>query len=107
MAGVVAYDKLTGEVVWKTRRSPDFDRGSMIYADGLILAADGISSLYLVEPDPSEFMAIASAEVPGTAMGDERMGGRFPAKNWAPIALDDGKLLIRDQGRMMCVRVAD
>lgn len=98
---------MEGEIMWKTRRSPDFDRGSMIYADGLILATDGISSLYLIEPDPSEFRAIASAEVLGTAMGDERMGARFPAQNWAPMALADGKLLIRDQSRMFCVRVAD
>jgi hypothetical protein len=29
-----------------------------------------------------------------------------PTQNWAPIALADGKLLIRDQSRMMCVKVA-
>jgi outer membrane protein assembly factor BamB len=28
-------------------------------------------------------------------------------QNWAPIALVDGKLLIRDQQRMLCVRVAE
>jgi len=28
-------------------------------------------------------------------------------QNWAPITLADGKLLIRDQRRMMCLRVAE
>jgi len=28
------------------------------------------------------------------------------AQNWAPMALADGRLLIRDQSRLMCVRVA-
>jgi hypothetical protein len=33
-----------------------------------------------------------------------RVGGR--TQNWAPMALSDGKLLIRDQSRLMCVNVA-
>ena len=35
------------------------------------------------------------------------MGARFGTQNWAPIALADGKLLIRDQSRMLCVKVAE
>lgn len=27
-------------------------------------------------------------------------------QNWAPLALADGKLLIRDQTRLMCVKIA-
>jgi outer membrane protein assembly factor BamB len=85
---------MDGKVLWKTMRSPSFDKGSMILADGLILATDGARRLYLIEPDPSGFKPLASAEMLG-------MG-----QNWAPIALVDGKLLIRDQQRMICVRVA-
>jgi hypothetical protein len=33
-----------------------------------------------------------------------RVGGS--TQNWAPIALANGKLLIRDQRRLMCVKVA-
>jgi len=84
---------MDGKVMWKTMRSPSFDKGSMILADGLILATDGARRLYLIEPDPSGFKPLASAEMLG-------MG-----QNWAPIALVDGKLLIRDQQRMLCVRV--
>jgi hypothetical protein len=29
-----------------------------------------------------------------------------PGNNWAPIALVDGKLLIRDQKQMKCLQVA-
>jgi hypothetical protein len=29
-----------------------------------------------------------------------------PTQNWAPIALADGRLLIRDQSRLICVKVA-
>jgi hypothetical protein len=79
----------------------------MILADGLILATDGAKSLYLIEPDPSEFKPIASAELLESKTGDERMAARFATQNWAPLALSDGKLLIRDQIRMMCVKVAE
>jgi outer membrane protein assembly factor BamB len=101
-----------GKIMWKTLRAPNFDKGSMILADGLILATDGAKTLYLIEPDPSGFKPLASAEVlkpSGTAETNHtappsRMGG--VAQNWAPIALSDGRLLIRDQSRLMCVKVA-
>ena len=93
---------MDGQIMWKTKRSPAFDKGSMILADDLILATDGRTTLYLIEPDPAEFKAIASAEVLASdGNGDARSG----TQNWAPIALADGKLLIRDQSRLMCVKV--
>ncbi len=66
----------------------------MILADGLILATDGNKTLYLIQPDPSGFKRLASAEI--LEMG----------QNWGPIALTDGKLLIRDQKRLLCIRVS-
>jgi len=47
--GLVCMD-MDGKFMWKTKRSPDFNKGSMILADGLILATDGRSMLYLIEP---------------------------------------------------------
>ncbi|TFH25526.1 MAG: hypothetical protein E4H10_09280 [Bacteroidia bacterium] len=98
---------MDGEIKWKTKRSPVFMRGSMILADGLILASDGEQTLYLIEPDPSEFKPLASSELLVANPGDEQMVERFGNQNWAPMALADGKLLIRDQSRLMCVKVAN
>jgi len=102
---------MDGEIMWSTKRTPLFDKGSMILADGLILATDGRKTLYLIEPDPTGFKPLASADLlgeggTGSEEGsiDERVGGT--TQNWAPLALADGKLLIRDQTRMMCVKVA-
>ena len=99
---------MDGEIMWKTKRDPDFNKGSMILADGLILATDGAKSLYLIDPDPSEFKMLASSELltAAEASGDRR-AARFGTQNWAPIALADGKLLIRDQSRLLCVKVAE
>ena len=85
---------IDGKIKWNTRRSPLFDKGSMILADGLLLSTDGSTTLYLIEPDPSGFKPLASAVLL------ER------DQNWAPMALVDGKLLVRDQGQLKCVKVA-
>jgi len=98
---------MDGKIMWKTGRSPDFNKGSTILVDGLLLATDGRKTLYLIEPDPSGFKPLASAEVLGEGGADNegmsRVGGS--TQNWAPLALSDGKLLIRDQTRMKCVKV--
>ena len=84
---------MDGKVRWKTGENPAFVRGGSLLADGLLLSTDGSTMLYLIEPDPSGFKPLASAVLleQGT--------------NWAPLALVDGKLLIRDQKQMKCVQV--
>jgi outer membrane protein assembly factor BamB len=99
---------MKGDIMWKTAREPSFDKGSMILADGLIIATDGSKKLYLIEPDPAAFKPLASADIlkEGTADSDP-MASRFgTTQNWAPIALAEGKLLIRDKTRLYCVKVA-
>jgi len=85
---------MDGQVTWSTGDEPPFNKGGAVVADGLLLIVDGNRTLYLVEPDPSGFKPLASAEL------------LEPGENWAPIALSDGKLLIRDQKEMKCLRVA-
>ncbi len=96
---------IDGEIMWKTKREPDFNKGSILIADGLMLATDGAKMLYLIEPDPTAYKPVASAEL--LTEPEAGGGGRFGTQNWAPIALADGKLLIRDQSQMLCVKVAE
>jgi outer membrane protein assembly factor BamB len=84
---------MSGEVKWKTGQSPAFVRGGMILVDGLILATDGSKMLYLIEPDPAGFKTLASAEL------------LEAGNNWAPLALVDGKLFIRDQKNLKVIQV--
>mgnify|MGYP000681123601 CR=1 FL=1 len=103
---------MEGKIMWKTRRSPDFNKGSMILADGLILATDGGRKLYLVEPDPSGFKPLASAEVlaeGGTGSENDPLASKIggATQNWAPMALADGKLLVRDQRQLKCLVVRE
>ena len=84
---------LQGNIKWKTKRKPGFDKGGYILADDMIISSDGGKMLYLIEPTPEEFKVLAKAELLDTK------------QSWAPLALSDGKLLIRDQKQMKCVVV--
>lgn len=85
---------MSGEVKWTTGQNPAFVRGGAILADGVILATDGSKKLYLIEPDPAGFKPLANAEL------------MEAGNNWAPLALSDGKLVIRDQKKLIVVQVA-
>ncbi len=101
---------MDGEVMWRTRRNPDFNKGSMILVDGLIIATDGANGLYLIEPSPEGYKPIATAELLKLGGVDESnpmtsFGGS--TQNWAPIALSQGRLLVRDQNQMYCIKVGE
>jgi outer membrane protein assembly factor BamB len=86
---------LDGQVKWKTRdswSSTTFERGGLLLADSMILTLDGKKGvLYLVDPSPDGFKELAHAQV-------------FSGKEiWAPMALSEGKLLLRNQEEMKCL----
>ncbi len=85
---------LDGQFKWKTGESPAFDKGGFVLADGLILSVDGRDGiLYLIEPSPEGFKPLAHADLLDTE------------ECWGPLALSNGKLLIRDQRQMKCIAV--
>ena len=91
--GLVAMD-MNGQIKWKTDQQPPFVRGGSVLADGLMLMTDGNTKLYLVEPSPAGFKPLASAVI------------LEPGDNWAPLALVDGKLLVRGQRELKALQVA-
>lgn len=91
--GLVCMD-LEGKINWKTERNPVFDKGGMILVDKMILCVDGRDGfLYLIDPSPEGFKPLAKAKL------------LEPGEIWAPLTLVDGKLLIRDQTQIKCVKV--
>jgi outer membrane protein assembly factor BamB len=88
---------LDGEVKWRTVDTPGlprFERGNLLLADGLIFALDGKTGvLHLVEPSPEGYKELAQTKL-------------FESREmWAPMALSDGKLLVRDQTTLKCLDV--
>lgn len=85
---------LDGEVQWKTGRSPVFNKGGFILVDNKIISVDGRDGyLYLIDPSPDGFKPISKAKL------------LEPGEIWSPLALSNGKLLIRDHTQMICVKV--
>lgn len=85
-----------GEVLWNTGAEPMFGRGSIILADGKFLIRDSYhGKLYMVKPDPKGYRQLASANPFGHKRGD--------LKQWAPLAISKGLLIIRDSREVKCL----
>ena len=93
--GMVCFDT-QGKLLWQTKREPNMCKGgSVLTGDGLIYQMDGkTGELHIVEPSPAGFKNLAKAKV---LNGKDQM--------WGPLALSDGKLIIRDQGEMKCLQM--
>ena len=84
-----------GDVKWKAGGKLSLGLGSLISADDLIFVLGGSSGvLHLVEASPKGFNELAQAKL---------LSGR---EIWAPMALSNGLLVIRDQSQMKCVDVS-
>ena len=88
---------LDGTITWQTGDAwfgTTFERGNLMMADGLIYNLDGKKGvLYLIEPSPKEFKSISSVKI---------LDGK---EIWAPMALSNGKLVVRSQHEMKCLDV--
>ncbi len=85
---------LNGKQVWSSQGQAYFGLGSFLLADGMFFVLEGDTGLLrLLEADTGGYRELASAQV---------LGGHDV---WGPLALSDGKLVMRDLGRMVCVDV--
>ena len=93
---------LDGEILWKTKDAQSgwfattFEKGPLLLADGMILNLDGKrGTLHLIQPSPEEYKELAQAPV---------LTGR---NLWSPMALSQGKLLIRNDTELKCLDVVN
>lgn len=85
---------LNGDVKWETGAKPEFGLGSLIIVDGIIFIINGSTGdLVMAEASPKGYKELARARV---------LGGR---DIWAPLALSNGRLIVRDQSQMKCLNV--
>jgi outer membrane protein assembly factor BamB len=92
---------LDGKVVWQSpvvsgnaEASRTFNLGGFLLADGMFFILDGNTGmLRLVEASTKEYIELASAQI----LDGEDV--------WGPLALSDGKLIIRDMSQMVCLQV--
>jgi len=85
---------LDGSRRWSSGSGKTFGLGPYMIADGMILVLnDQAISLHAVEASPAGFREIASAKV---LTGHDA---------WAPMALADGRLILRDLTQMVCLKI--
>lgn len=92
---------LDGKTVWQSPvvsgdpgASRTFDLGAFMLADGMFFVLDGKTGmLRLIEANTTQYKELASAQI----LGGEEV--------WGPIALSNGRLVIRDMNQMVCLQV--
>lgn len=121
--GLVCLDPADGKILWQTKEqkegkkkqpasapaaalpaapvapapttqgvvAPKMDKDDFIYADGRLWVIDAAGALDIVQPNRQGYKLVSSAPV---------LSGK---QIWAPMALSDGKLVLRDQSQMKCV----
>jgi outer membrane protein assembly factor BamB len=81
-----------GKQVWTSDGHASFELGSFILADGMFLILEGKTGmLRLLEASTKGYKELAHAQI---------LSGHDV---WGPLALSDGKLVIRDFGKMICI----
>jgi outer membrane protein assembly factor BamB len=83
-----------GKEVWTSEGKASFGLGSFMLADGMFFVLDGdTGKLRLIEAGTTGYNELAGAQV---------LAGQ---EVWAPMALSDGKLVLRDLTKMLCLDV--
>jgi outer membrane protein assembly factor BamB len=85
---------LDGKVVWDSAGKATFELGSFLLADGMFFVLEGRTGmLRLLEANTTGYKELAKAQV---------LGGHDV---WGPMALSDGRLIVRDLTKMVCLDV--
>jgi outer membrane protein assembly factor BamB len=90
--GKVAWERDEGWPSHSSPRPPVFGRGSLILADGKLVALGEGGLLGMFRPDPSRCEELGRWQVPKL---------RHPC--WAGPVLADGRLYLRDDDRLVCL----
>jgi outer membrane protein assembly factor BamB len=93
--------KREGMMMWRTSDLDpvvDFGLGNILLAGDVIFALNGdTGELAMIQPSPDGYKELVRAKV-------LEAKGKNP-NVWAPMALSDGKLIVRDQHQMKCLDV--
>lgn len=111
--GGLACMDLDGKVVWHTGADPFMGRGGSMLVDGKILVQDGETGyLRIFEVNPKGPKEVAFADVfEKKAEVDEQIAKQEGKKTiklpdfkfWSPMALSEGRLIMRGQTKMKCL----
>jgi outer membrane protein assembly factor BamB len=85
---------MQGEAIWEYDSTSNFEMGALLLIDDLMISQNGKNGdIHLIEPSTEGYKELGKASF-------------FDSKKsqaWAPIAYYDGKILVRDMEKMVCV----
>ena len=82
-----------GQMVWESGKTERFGLGPFLFADNKILILNDTGELTLIRASTAGYEQLARAKV-------------LPSRDaWAPMALVDGKLLLRDSEHLVCLEI--
>jgi len=85
---------LDGKIVWTSAGKASFGLGSYMLVDGMFLILEGKTGmLRLIEASTTDYKELAAAQV---------LSGHDV---WGPMGLANGKLVLRDLTKMVCVEI--
>ncbi len=92
--GLFTCLSLDGRTVWDSEGKSAFELGSFLLADGMFFVLEGKTGmLRLIEAGTAGYREYAKAQV---------LNGQDV---WGPMAISDGKLVLRDLTKMVCIDV--
>jgi outer membrane protein assembly factor BamB len=92
--GLFTCMSFDGKPVWDSEGKSSYELGSFLLADGMFFVLEGKTGmLRMLEANTTGYKELAHAQV----LSGEDV--------WGPMALSDGKLVLRDMTKMVCVDV--
>jgi outer membrane protein assembly factor BamB len=96
---VFRINRKTGKELWNTGDASFMGRGASLYFDDILMIQDRENeALRFVDPSPKEFKVIAEANIFGTDSESKK-----DLRYWSPLALSEGKLLLRGQDNLVYI----
>ena len=92
-ADLSCVEAATGKVLWKKERIGKYHAALMRTGNNKLLLHMDTGELALIDPDPKEYRELARAKVCG--------------ETWAHPALADGKLYVRDDKELICLKLGE
>jgi outer membrane protein assembly factor BamB len=82
----------TGKMLWKKEKVGKYHASLLRTGNGKLLLLSDTGALALLEPDPGAYRELARAQVSGP-------------ETWAHPALSEGRLYVRDAGKLLCLQL--
>ena len=86
---------LNGEILWASGSNHKFGIGPFMVVNNLMFAMNDNGLLRLIEAAPKSYNQLAEARV---LQGHD---------SWGPMAFADGRLIVRDLTKMICLKVTE